>query len=78
MVNKRYYFLDDREWLKNQLMQKSMAELAEELAEEHGCEKVNLAGSIRFVVYRYFTKQERALMKKDRAFHKNRKKPKTG
>lgn len=74
MVNKKYWFLDDKEWLKQQLMIKSMAELAAELAEQHGCEKVNLAGSIRFLVYRYFTKQERSMMKKQRAFHKNRKK----
>lgn len=74
-MNKKYTFLDDRIWLREQLMEKSMAQLAEELAEKYGLEKANLAGSIRFLVYRYFTKQERALMKKERAFHKNKKKP---
>lgn len=54
-----------------------MAQLAKELAEEYGLEKASLAGSIRFVVYRYFTKEERKQMKKERAFHKNRKKSKT-
>lgn len=73
-MNKRYFFLDDKDWLRQQLMSKSMAELAEDLAIEHGLKKANLAGSIRFIVYRYFSKQERALMKKERAFHKNRKK----
>ena len=71
-MNKRYYFLDP-ENLKKELMHKSMADLAGELAEKHGLEKANLAGCIRFLVYRYFSKQERALMKKDRAFHKNAK-----
>lgn len=72
-MNKKYHMLDDRIWLKEQLATKSMAQLAKELAEEHGLEKASLAGSIRFIVYRYFTKQERAAMKKERAFHKNRK-----
>jgi hypothetical protein len=60
-------------------MEKSMAQLAKELAEQHSTPEMpldpaSLAGSIRFLVYRYFTKQERALMKKERAFHKNKKK----
>jgi len=72
-MNKKYHFLSDHTWLKEELLHKSMAQLAKELSEIHNVDKTILAGSIRFVVYRYFTKQERALMKKDRAFHKNRK-----
>lgn len=73
-MNKKFYFLDNKEWLLAQLLTKSMAQLAKELSEQYGHEKASLAGSIRFMVYRYFTKQERALMKKERAFHRNRKK----
>ena len=71
---KKYHILDDKEWLFAQLIQKSMADLAEELAKEYGVPKRNMAGSIRFMVYRYFSKDQRNLLKKDRAFHKNRKK----
>jgi hypothetical protein len=74
-VNKKYFFLDDKKWLFEQLQSKSMAELASELAETYKVDKASLAGSIRFIVYRYFTKLERNLIKKERAFHKNKRKP---
>lgn len=47
MVYKKYVFLDDHQWLYEQLLEKSMKELAEELSQSTGLDSANLAGSIR-------------------------------
>lgn len=75
MANKKYLFLEDHIFLREQLIvqQKSMARLAAELAAQYGEDKACIAGCLRWIVYRYFSKQERALMGKDRAFHRNKK-----
>lgn len=47
MVYKKYPFLDDLNWLYEQLLVKSMRKLAEDLSVELGIDKATLAGSIR-------------------------------
>jgi hypothetical protein len=77
VVNKKYSFLDDLANLKAQRLEKSMATLAEEYAQQTGISKATLAACIRFREIRYFTKEERSKFKKDRKFHQNKKKPKS-
>lgn len=74
MTYKKYAFLDNREDLFQNLLVKSMSEYAEELANKHGLKKANLAACIRFLVYTYFTPEQISQIKKERIFHKNRKK----
>ena len=62
MVNKKHYFLDDKEWLKAQLQFKSM----QELAEEYGI----YAGSIRWKI-KDWSEEEKKSIKQERRFHEN-------
>lgn len=75
MVWKKYTFLDDHKTLYEKLKDKSMMEMAKELAE--GMKRpelvMNLFGSIRYRVMRYFTEEERKLLKRDRDFNKKSK-----
>ena len=73
MVNKRYHQLSDLEWLRDKLRDKSMSQLATELSAEFGWSKQSVAASIRFMVQRYFTKDEIKNIKREREFHKNKK-----
>ena len=70
----KYTQIIDTEWLYLQLTKKSMMDLAEELSKEIGGDKQSIAGSIRYQVQSKFTKEMKAKIKKDRRFHKNRKK----
>jgi hypothetical protein len=71
MANRKYDMLADTQWLIQELKQKSMSELADELSIIYGMPKANLAGSIRFRVFRDLTEEERLAIKKERSFHKN-------
>lgn len=74
-MNKKYYFLTEAAIRQKLIVeQKSMAQAAAEWAEEYKLEKINVAGSLRFLVYKYFSKTELSLMGKERALHKNTKK----
>ena len=72
MVNKKYYYLDDMVWLFEQLKTKSMKQLARELSQRYGDPIGILAGCIRFRVHRYFTKDQKDQIRRQRAFHKNK------
>ena len=71
--NKKYWFLDNLTWLFEELKMKSMMELAKELCLLHNIpDPRSLAGSIRFMVKKYFTEDQIKQLKKERIFHTNK------
>lgn len=63
--NKKYKDLDDLDWLFEQLQIMSIGQF---------CKKFNYPyNSVRYRVRRYFTEDQLALIKKDRAFHQKNK-----
>jgi len=63
---KKYSFLDNLDWLKDQLQSKTVMQLAEELAKATGHDKQKLHGCITFRVNRWFTEAERKEIKRGR------------
>lgn len=83
-MNKKYLFLDDKDWLYTSLLEYSMKELADKIVLEKyqdytlGSKKFkslskSIAGSIRYMVITKFTSLERAKIKKNKKFHKKNK-----
>jgi hypothetical protein len=74
MANRKYEMLADTEALFEKLKKMSMMQLAKELSAQLGVDKQTLAGSIRYKVQRDFTAEMKLRIKKERSFHKNKKK----
>ena len=63
---KLYPFLDNLDWLKEQLQKKTIMQLAEELSLATGKDKQSLHGCITFRVNRWFSDEEKKNVKRGR------------
>lgn len=65
-MNKKYYFIPDQAELFEILKEKSIGTYAKELAEQTGVDYKTLHSSITWIKNRWFTKDQKKQVKKDK------------